>query len=104
MKVKLFIWLAVWKRCWTADRLARRGLPHPVACPTCDQEAEDIRHTLSGCVFARKIWFNALRLIGLQELAPTRREPSFQEWWRRASARAPRDMRKGFNTMVLLVA
>ena len=26
------------QKCWTADRLARRGLPHPEYCPLCDQE------------------------------------------------------------------
>ena len=24
-----FLWLVAHDRCWTADRLARRGLPHP---------------------------------------------------------------------------
>ncbi|GJN07886.1 hypothetical protein PR202_ga25756 [Eleusine coracana subsp. coracana] len=41
-KCKLFLWLVVRNRCWTADRLQRRGLPHPTACVLCDQEAEDV--------------------------------------------------------------
>lgn len=36
-KCKTFLWLAVRNRCWTADRLARRNLPHPALCPLCDQ-------------------------------------------------------------------
>lgn len=28
-KCKFFLWLAIKNRCWTADRLARRGLDHP---------------------------------------------------------------------------
>jgi hypothetical protein len=28
-KCRFFMWLAAHNRCWTADRLARRGLPHP---------------------------------------------------------------------------
>jgi hypothetical protein len=28
-KCKFFLWLASLNRCWTADRLARRGLEHP---------------------------------------------------------------------------
>jgi len=35
-----FIWLAINNRCWTGDRLAKRGLPHPAACPLCDQAGE----------------------------------------------------------------
>ena len=36
MNCRLFAWLASRNRCWTADRLAKRGLPHPTACPLCD--------------------------------------------------------------------
>jgi hypothetical protein len=35
-KCKMFMWLAVRNRCWTSDRLARRGLPHPDRCSLCD--------------------------------------------------------------------
>lgn len=65
LKAKVFLWLASWRRCWTADRLQRRGLPHPQACPLCDQDQETIDHVLLGCIFAREIWFNVLRWIGL---------------------------------------
>ncbi|GJN18978.1 hypothetical protein PR202_gb06201 [Eleusine coracana subsp. coracana] len=33
LKIKIFIWLAIWRRCWTADRLERRGLPHSEGLP-----------------------------------------------------------------------
>jgi hypothetical protein len=32
-KCRFFIWLAAQNRCWTADRLAKRGLNHPNSCP-----------------------------------------------------------------------
>jgi hypothetical protein len=32
-RVKFFIWLACLDRCWTGERLARRGLPHAPRCP-----------------------------------------------------------------------
>ena len=35
-KCKFLMWLAAHDRCWTADRLARKGLPHPAKCPLCD--------------------------------------------------------------------
>ena len=41
-----FIWLVVGERCWTSDRLARRGLLHPSCCPLCDHDAENINHLL----------------------------------------------------------
>jgi hypothetical protein len=34
---KFFMWTASWDHRWTADRLLRRRLPHPAACPLCDQ-------------------------------------------------------------------
>lgn len=37
LRYKFFLWLAVNNRCWTADRLAKRGLQHPAAYPLCDQ-------------------------------------------------------------------
>jgi hypothetical protein len=42
LRCKFFIWLALNNRCWMADRLAKRGLPHPAACPFCDQAEETI--------------------------------------------------------------
>ena len=55
LRCRFFSWLALKNRCWTSDRLARRGLPHQAACPLCDQEEETIHHLLLGCVFARHI-------------------------------------------------
>lgn len=46
-KCKIFIWLAIRNRCWTADRLQKRGLPHPAQCPLCDQEGETVQHLLT---------------------------------------------------------
>jgi hypothetical protein len=69
-KCKFFLWLASLNRCWTADRLARRGLAHRKYRLLCDQEEETIQHLLVACVFARQTWFLVLSLIGLQQLAP----------------------------------
>lgn len=80
LKAKLFLWLASWNRCWTADRLQRRGLPHPDKCPLCDQQAETIDHMLHGCVFAREIWTGVLQWIGKAGLAPQNQTGSFQQW------------------------
>jgi len=65
LRYKFFIWLAVKNRCWTAYRLAKRGLPHPASCPLCDQAEETIQHTLVGCVFARQVWTMILYRLGL---------------------------------------
>lgn len=82
-KCKLFLWLAIRNRCWTADKLERRGLPHPEHCPLCDQEGESIQHLLTTCVVTRQFWFNVLSLLNLGEFIPGHQEDSFAAWWRR---------------------
>uniref|UniRef100_A0A8I6XZ35 Reverse transcriptase zinc-binding domain-containing protein n=1 Tax=Hordeum vulgare subsp. vulgare TaxID=112509 RepID=A0A8I6XZ35_HORVV len=60
LRVRFFHWLAKLDRCWTADRLARRGLQHPPRCPLCDQEPETMHHLLLACPFSRQVWHEAL--------------------------------------------
>ncbi|WVZ97936.1 hypothetical protein U9M48_043435 [Paspalum notatum var. saurae] len=67
---KFFIWLAIKNRYWTADRLAKRGLPHPSVCPLCDQEEETIQHLLVSYVFSREVWAYFLHALGLSAIAP----------------------------------
>jgi hypothetical protein len=76
-KCEFFLWLVMHHRYWTADRLARRGLPYPTSCPLCDQEEETIHHLLVSCVFARQFWFYFLQRAGLAALAPGFDEISF---------------------------
>lgn len=104
LKAKFFVWLVVWNRCWTSDRLRRRGLPHPASCPLCDQSDEDINHIMLSCVFSREVWFLTLSWTGMGQLAPTPGDESFQSWWRRSARRLTKDRRKAFNTFVILVA
>ena len=76
-KCRFFMWLVAHKRCWTADRLARRGLPHPTRCLMCDQATETIDHLLVHCIFAREYWYRFLSQVGLQSLSPLSTEVSF---------------------------
>jgi hypothetical protein len=98
------MWLAAHNKCWTADRLAKRGLAHPDYCPLCDQEEETINHLLLSCVFSRQIWFYVLEKFGLQALAPQPDEHSFKEWWDQVSRNVPDHVSKGLNSIVILAA
>lgn len=83
-KCKVFMWLAIWNRCWTSDRLSRRGLPHPAKCPFCDQEQETLwtifffsvslpdkfgllvcrfGERLIGCLRLTTLWWTRLELL-----------------------------------------
>jgi hypothetical protein len=72
------MWLVEHDRCWTADRLAKRGMDHPEQCPLCDQHDESINHLLASCVFVRQFWDGLLRDAGLQHLVPQQNEVSFE--------------------------
>lgn len=60
LRVKIFLWLAFQGRCWTVDRLARRGLAHAPLCLLCEQEPEAMEHLLAGCSFSRQTWHEVL--------------------------------------------
>lgn len=48
-KCKFFVWLVVHNRFWTADRLARRGLPHLDCCPVSTLWSRKRDHPSSTC-------------------------------------------------------
>ena len=101
-KCKFFLWLVAHNRYWTADRLARRGLPHPEHYPLCEQEDESINHLLSACVFARQFWNEWFSGFGLQELTPQADNVDFYAWWQQSSDRLHTSLQQGFNTVVVL--
>jgi hypothetical protein len=56
-KVQFHFWLALRNRCWTAERLARRGLPTHALCPLCSSStAEMMDHLSLQCTFAIVTW------------------------------------------------
>jgi hypothetical protein len=103
-KCNFFMWLVEHDRCWTADKLAKRGMDHPEQCPLCDQHDESINHLLASCVFARQLWDGLLSAAGLQHLVPQPYEMSFEDWWQISSQWLVGQVRSGFNSMVILGA
>jgi hypothetical protein len=64
---------------------------------------ETINHILVSCVFAREVWI--LLLSGVTPaVRPPRIDSRFNSWWCRAFAAFPKEERKGFNSLVVLVA
>jgi hypothetical protein len=101
-RVKFFHWLADLDRCWTADRLARRGLPHHTTCPLCNQEPETMRHLIIGCPFARQVWHEIIAWLRLPCAAPSR-DATLLDWWQGSRQHVPKPMRKGLSSMALLI-
>lgn len=69
-RCRFFMWLAALDRCWTADKLARRGLDHPEHCLLCDRDEESVNHLLIQCVFSRSVWFSVLSMVHLPQSSP----------------------------------
>ncbi|KAM0920754.1 hypothetical protein ACQ4PT_007317 [Festuca glaucescens] len=88
LKHQFFGWLAIQRRCWTSDRLQRRGLPNPSLCPLCHLAAEDIDHLLLQCPYARAVWFNLLRPLRLGDHLP-HAGARLSTWWLVAAAFDP---------------
>jgi hypothetical protein len=96
-KCRFFIWLVTQNKCWTADRLSKRGINHPEKCPLCDKEAETLDHLLVACSFSRIFWYQLLRKVGLHSLAPQSAVTSFWSWWEEVS-----DVVSGLTKKVLI--
>jgi hypothetical protein len=75
------MWLVAHNWCWAADRVAKRGLPHPECCLLCDQAEETIYHLLISCVFSQQVWYIILHKVSLQDLSPQPDNNSFDAWW-----------------------
>jgi hypothetical protein len=71
MKFRFHGWLALWQRCWTADRLQRHGLPNHAVCPLCNTAAETYDHLALQCPLSTSVWVAAFRLIGWNPPLPT---------------------------------
>jgi hypothetical protein len=97
------MWLNLKDGLWTADRLRRRDLDQPDACPLCCQEEETALHLTLQCSFSRRIWHDILQPYGLQAYTPTV-DASLVSWWPRLSSVVPDLNRREINTLVVLVA
>ena len=103
LRCKFFLWLAIKQQIWTADRLAKRGLPHHAACSLCDQEQETAQHLLLTCVFTRQCWSLIFQHLNLAIAGPTTSTTSFLAWWSTTIKHVPKDHRKGLNSVIILV-
>ena len=92
---------ATHRKCWTADSLAKKELPHPAVCPLCDQVEETLDHLLIACVFSSQFLFNLLQSLGLQALDPGLDDEIFDDWWDNLSSRLSGQIREGANSLVI---
>jgi hypothetical protein len=82
-KVKFHAWLALRRRCWTADRLIRRGIQANPLCSLCGVSAESPDHLSLQCPFAGQVWFGVAQRLGCSIPVPwpRARSRSGGHWW-----------------------
>jgi hypothetical protein len=66
LKVKIFLWLALKRRHWTADRRHRHGLDAQTICSLCGMEPETNDHLFLSCSYTRQVWAVTSHHIGGQ--------------------------------------
>jgi hypothetical protein len=102
LRIKLFLWLALRKRLWTADRRRRHGLEAQDNCYLCDQEPESIDHIIVQCSYAKQVWW--FIRSALQETSQLQPTDSIYEWWRTWRAQWQGQCRQGADSIFTLVA
>ena len=86
-KFKTFVWLAIWNRCWTADRLQKKEAFHIRSAAHSVIRRKTVPHYT--CVLARPFWCAILQPLNLTRLTPTR-NVSFANWWEKKKQRGSR--------------
>jgi hypothetical protein len=104
LRCKIFAWLALHARLWTADRRFRFGLQTTrSSCFTCLQEEDTVKHIMAGCVYTRQVWVGWLLKLQIMVDAP-QMDDSLQSWWFRTRTRFGSKERRGFDSLVVLVS
>jgi hypothetical protein len=82
-KCKIFAWLILQNRVWTADRLQKRGWPNCGLCKLCNQVQESADHLLFKCRFTVRIWTALKTWLGLHDVEPTDWQSlrTVKDWW-----------------------
>lgn len=103
-KCKFFVWLMLHDRCWTAERRKCHNLQDDDSCALCNQEPETISHLLVGCATSRAVWFSIFSRLGWQDATPMPTAPCFVDWWTNGRKGRPREARRCFDTLVILIS
>ena len=102
-RCKFFMWLAVHRRCLTADNLERRNWPANGVCPLCLSEPETCTHLFVHCNFTKQVWTRFKAWTGADFQIPDNSFSTTEDWWLIARADIPKQMRRNFDTMAILL-
>lgn len=97
------MWLAVRRRCWTADHLERRSIPNQWDCVFCHSARETIDHLLLGCAITAQIWARFLLSVGLHRCTPAG-QPTLENFWISARQKVSFSRRRGLDSCIILTS
>lgn len=103
LKCKYFLWLAVRRRCWTADRLEHRGFLSHRVCIFCRSASEIIDHLLIGCAISAQNWARFLPRVGLSRCILVVHS-SLEHYWLSARRLVSRSHPRGLDSCVTLIS
>lgn len=66
LKIKCFVWLAMWNKILTWDNLCRRGFCGSGWCTLCCSQEESVDHLFSTCHFIWNLWIQIVDKSGVQ--------------------------------------
>jgi len=86
--------------------LGASGMVYRTMTPACfcTQSSETTDHLLVTCPFSREIWFHILRQAGQEGLLLHAHSGFFSFWWSHTRKLVPKSTRRGFDTLVVLIA
>jgi hypothetical protein len=100
-KYQFHAWLALRNRCWTADRLTRRGLPATALCTLCGVAGETLDHLSLQCPFATTVWTAVCQRLQLG-VAPPSPQSTLSLWWPDAVRAFSRRDSRTANSLIML--
>lgn len=102
-RCKFFMWLAIHRRCLTADNLERRGWPSNGNCPLCLSTHEDCTHLFVHCAYTQQVWMKFREWTRADFRIPDDSFVSIEDWWLSARKEVPKNERRNFDTIIILL-
>ncbi|KAE8775935.1 hypothetical protein D1007_51507 [Hordeum vulgare] len=100
---KFFMWLAVHRKCFTADNVRRRGWPSDPLCSLCHVEPKDRDHLFILFQFPGEVWGRLRTWTAVDFPIPGSTFSSIEEWWVRAREKVHKNARRNFDMVVIIV-
>jgi hypothetical protein len=81
-KCKLFCWLIMQNKLWTADRLIKHGGQANTICQLCRSQQESALHLLAQCSYSQLVWSGLSAWLGASlQPPPTSSYRRLRSWW-----------------------